>query len=720
MNAADPLTAPELYSNRDLSWLEFNQRVLEEARDARNPLLERVKFLAITCSNLDEFFEIRVGGIKQQIENASSVAGPDGLRPPELFTRIRQRVARFVHDQYQTWNSELLPELAQHHIRFHHISDLSDQERVWAHNFFLDEVFPVLTPLAIDPSHPFPQLLNKSLNLIVSLQRSQADSEPRYAVVQVPRVLNRLVFIPDRPARHYDIIHLSRLIEAFIGDLFPGMTVHGVYAFRVTRNSDLYIDDEEAENLLHSIEEELKKRNRGNAVRIEVDDGCPASVKEFLLEKFGLTADDCYEAEGTINLLRLLPLTSLDTDPVLKDKPFSPVPTPMIPPEADLFELLRRQDVLLHHPYETFSTVVELLQIAATDPHVLAIKMTLYRTSGDSPVVKALIDASNRGKQISVLVELRARFDEENNIAWARRMEEAGIHVVYGLVGLKTHCKTLLIVRRDEDQIRHYAHLGTGNYHPRTARLYTDLGLLTTRPELTKEVAMLFNILTGMADYPGFHHLLVAPFELADAILRLIRAEADNARLGLPARIFFKMNSLVDPTLIRELYLASQAGVRIDLCVRGICCLRPGIPGISDRIEVRSIVGRFLEHSRIYYFENAGHPKVYLGSADLMPRNLYKRVEVVFPIDDPALRSTLIDFIIDLHLRDNVKARRLLPDGTHERLPLPEGVESVDSQAIFMQKAGESFHPPSVRAKQAVLLAKKNGHPTSPFPNESA
>lgn len=706
MNFSDPLNSPELYFNRDLSWLEFNQRVLEEARDPRNPLLERVKFLAITCSNLDEFFEIRVAGIKQQIENGSFVSGPDGLSPTDLFARIRQRVQRFVHDQYQTWNAELLPELAQHHIRFHHIADLSDQERVWAHNFFLDEVFPVLTPLAIDPSHPFPQLLNKSLNLIVSLQRGQADPEPRYAIVQVPRVLNRLVFIPDRPPRHYDIIHLSRLIEAFIADLFPGMTVNGVFAFRVTRNSDLYIDEEEAENLLHSIEEELKKRNRGNAVRLEIDDACPASVRDFLLEKFGLTAADCYQAEGTINLLRLLPLTSLDTDPTLKDKPFSPVPSPMIPPEADLFELLRRQDVLLHHPYETFSTVVELLQIAAADPHVLAIKMTLYRTSGDSPVVKALIDASNRGKQVSVLVELRARFDEENNIAWARRMEEAGIHVVYGLVGLKTHCKTLLIVRRDEDQIRHYAHLGTGNYHPRTARLYTDLGLLTTRPELTKEVAMLFNILTGMADYPGFQKLLVAPFELAESVIRLIRAEVENAKLGLPARIFMKMNSLVDPTIIRELYLASQAGVRIDLCVRGICCLRPGIPGISDKIEVRSIVGRFLEHSRIFYFENAGHPKVYLGSADLMPRNLYKRVEVVFPIEDPALRALLVDFIIDLQWRDNVKARRLLADGTHQRLPLPEGVELVDSQATFMAKAGQSFQPRAIRAKQAVLQGK--------------
>ncbi|MFQ3671038.1 MAG: polyphosphate kinase 1 [Verrucomicrobiia bacterium] len=703
MTTPDPLNAPELFSNRDLSWLEFNQRVLEEARDPLNPLLERVKFLAITCSNLDEFFEIRVAGIKQQIENDSSIIGPDGLRPAELFARIRARVERFVHDQYHTWNAELLPELAQHHIRFHHVSDLSDQERVWAHNFFLDEVFPVLTPLAIDPSHPFPQLLNKSLNLIVALQRSQAEAEPRYAIVQVPRVLNRLIFIPDRPPRHYDIIHLSRLIEAFIGDLFPGMTVLGVYAFRVTRNSDLYVDEEEAENLLQTIEEELKKRNRGNAVRLEIDDACPQTVKTFLLDKFGLTDDDCYQAEGTINLLRLLPLTTLDTDPALKDKPFSPVPSPMIPPEADLFELLRRQDILLHHPYETFSTVIELLQIAADDPHVLAIKMTLYRTSGDSPLVKALIDASNRGKQISVLVELRARFDEENNIAWARRMEEAGIHVVYGLVGLKTHCKTLLIVRRDEDQIRHYAHLGTGNYHPRTARLYTDLGLLTTRPELTKEVAMLFNILTGMADYPGFHKLLVAPFDLADAIIRLIRAEVDNAKLGLPARIFFKMNSLVDPTIIRELYLASQAGVRIDLCVRGICCLRPGIPGISDRIEVRSIVGRFLEHSRIFYFENAGHPKVYVGSADLMPRNLYKRVEVVFPIEDPTLRSTLTDFIIDLHLRDNVKARRLLPDGTHERIPIPEGTEPIDSQALFMARAGESFTPPSTRAKKAVL-----------------
>jgi polyphosphate kinase len=699
MTTEDAFSSPELFTNRDLSWLEFNQRVLEEAEDPRNPLLERVKFLAITASNLDEFFEIRVSGIKQQTETKSTASGPDGLTPVEVFTRIRQRVEKFVHDQYTIWNGQLIPELALNHIKFHHVSELTDQEKTWAHNYFLDEVFPVLTPLAIDPSHPFPQLLNKSLNLIVSLQRPSQNGDPRYAIVQVPRVLNRLVFIPDRPARHFDIIHLSRLIEAFIGDLFPGMETNGVYAFRVTRNSDLYVDDEEAENLLHTIEEELKKRNRGNAVRIEIDRECPAEIEAFLLDKFNLTADDCYHAEGTINLLRLLPLTGLDTDPVLKDRPFNPVPSPSVPPEADIFELLRRQDVLLHHPYESFSTVIEFLQTAAADPHVLALKLTLYRTSGDSPIVKALIDAANAGKQVSVLVELRARFDEENNIAWARRMEEAGIHVVYGLVGLKTHCKTLLIVRRDEDQIRHYVHLGTGNYHPRTARLYTDLGLLTTNPALTREVASLFNILTGMADYPGFQKLLVAPFDLADAMVRMIEEETSNAKLGLPARIFFKMNSLVDPQIIKSLYAASQAGVRVDLCVRGICCLRPGIPGISENIHVRSIVGRFLEHSRIYLFENGGEPKLYVGSADLMPRNLYRRVEVVFPIEDPAIRNFVIKDIIDLHLKDNVKARRLLRDGTHERLTVGEHEELVDSQAIFMARADSSASAPSLKPR---------------------
>jgi len=698
-------SSPELYSNRDLSWLQFNRRVLEEAQDPSNPLLERVKFLAISCSNLDEFFEIRVSGIKQQIENHTHETGPDGLTPTKVFEGIRERVTQMVRDQYALWREELVPLLAQNNIRFVPIDELNDQEKHWAHEFFKNEIFPVLTPLAIDPSHPFPQLLNKSLNIIVTLEKPGTSGEIRHAIVQVPRVINRLIFLPDRPAHHYDILHLSRLIQAFIHDLFPGNSVINAHAFRITRNSDLYIDDEEAENLLRSIEEELKKRNRGNAVRLEIDMHCPLEVRNFLLEKFNLTEKDVYFSEGTINLLRLMPITGLDVAPALKDRPFNPILNPATEGEVDIFETMRRQDILINHPFESFNTVVEFLQRAASDVHVLAIKMTLYRTSGDSPIVKALIDAANAGKQVSVLVELRARFDEENNIAWARRMEEAGVHVVYGLVGLKTHCKVILVVRRDEDQVRHYCHLGTGNYHPRTARLYTDLSLLTTNVELTREVAMLFNILTGMSDYPGFNKLMVAPFDLAEKFHRLIETETSNAKLGLPARIFCKMNSLVDPTIIGLLYDASQAGVQIELFIRGICCLRPGIPGISENIQVRSIVDRFLEHNRIFVFENAGDPKVYLGSADWMPRNLYRRVEVVFPIEAPEIKKRILTEIIPTYTQDNVKARRLLPDGQHEMPHREEGEPLRRAQLVFMNRINsyKSLHPTPIRQAHRLV-----------------
>jgi polyphosphate kinase len=684
---------PEYFINRELSWLEFNQRVLEEALDPTTPLLERVKFLCISCSNLDEFFEIRLAGIKQQIDSGTNDPGPDGLSALEAYQAIQRRIAQFVRDQYHLWNTQLVPALAENHIRFLKIDDLDPDDRAWATEYFTLEVFPVLTPLAIDPSHPFPQLLNKSLNLIVVLEKSGPDAENRFAIVQVPRVLNRLIELPNRTGYTHEFIFLSRLIEEHVDALFPGVKVLGAYPFRVTRNSDLYIDEEEAQNLLRLIEEELRKRNRGNAVRLEVEDSCPLSVRAYLLEKFKLHKEDLTAVRGPLNLLRLMPLCSLDTRKELKYPPHAPVTPLPLQGEADLYEVMRTQDILLHHPYESFNPVVEFVQRAAEDPRVLAIKMTLYRTSGDSPIIKALIDASQAGKQVTVLVELKARFDEANNIAWARRMEDAGIHVLYGLVGLKTHCKVIMVVRRDEDRIRHYVHLGTGNYHPKTARLYTDLGLLTTHDAICQEVATLFNTLTGMSDYPGFRHLMVAPFDLKERFLEKIAREAAHAAAGKPAGIFAKMNALVDSDIIEALYAASVAGVPIELLVRGICCLRPGLPGVSENIRVYSIVDQFLEHSRIYYFENDGNPEIYLGSADWMPRNLVRRVEVVFPILDPKIRRRMTDEIIATFRSDTVKARELHGDGTTTRRAPQPGVPPLRCQAEFIRIAEKAAKP---------------------------
>ncbi|MDR1192339.1 MAG: polyphosphate kinase 1 [Verrucomicrobiales bacterium] len=681
---------PEHFTNRELSWLQFNARVLEEAGDTRNPLLERVKFLCITSSNLDEFFEIRVAGIKQLIESNSNDPGPDELGAQETFNRIHRRVRAMVAALDTLWLDTLKPELERNGIFFHDPETLPAERQRWLEEYFIKECHPVLTPLAIDPSHPFPQLLNKSLNIIVLLEKAgdaDGDGGMRYGVVQVPRVLSRLVPLPDNPDGEYHFVYLNKLIGAHAGKLFPGLKVHGAYAFRITRNSDLYIDDEEALNLLRTIEEELRKRNRGNAVRLEISDQCPESVRQFLLEKFKLGKDDLYPVCEPVNFLRLMPVTEINTKPALRFKAFSPAIAAPLQGDVDVFEVLRRQDVLLHHPYHNFSSIVELVETAAVDPAVLAIKMTLYRTSGDSPLIKALMHAAHHGKQVTVLVELKARFDEANNIAWARRMEDAGIHVVYGLVGLKTHCKLLFIVRRDADGIRHYAHLGTGNYHPRTARLYTDLGLLTTRPEITNEVAALFNALTGMSEYTSGQKLLVAPFDMEDRFLEKIRRETAHAAAGRPAFIFAKMNALVDPEIITTLYDASRAGVHIRLLVRGICCLKPGLPAVSENIEVRSIVDQFLEHSRVFHFHNNADDELYLGSADWMPRNLHRRVEVAFPVECPKIKHHLIQHIIPVYWRDNTKARYLQSDGLSDARPADVDGEKIRAQAVFMQAA---------------------------------
>ncbi len=674
--AANRFSDPQNFINRELSWLEFNRRVLEEAQDPTQPLIERVKFLSIFSSNLDEFFEIRVAGIKQQIESETSDVGPDGLSPTETFNNIQRMVRELVAAQYSLWNEELLPLLAKNGIRIPKMTELSARRAAWAQKYFQQEVFPMLTPLAVDASHPFPQLLNKSHNLLIRA-KTQRGGEQLHAIVQVPRVLPRLIAMPrskggdDEP---WVYIYLASLIKQHIGELFPGLILDGVHAFRVTRNSDLYIDEEEAENLLRTIEQELRRSSRGNAVRLEIEADCPKDFRDLLLKFFNLTEADVYKLDGPLSMTHLTPLVTNDAFANLRDRPFQPARDPALPPHVNIFEVMRRQDVLLHHPYESFDPVVELIEEAAQDPQVLAIKITLYRTSGDSPIVQALMNAAAAGKQVTALVELRARFDEAANIQWARQLEEAGAHVVYGVVGLKTHCKALLIVRRDADRLRHYVHLGTGNYHPRTARIYTDFSLFTCEPQLTEEVSVVFNTLTGLAGYPGLKKLLVAPFDLHKRLIGKIERERDHALVGKPARIIAKLNHLVDQETIEKLYEASCANVTIDLIVRGICCLRPKIPGLSENIRVFSIVGRFLEHSRIYCFENAGQREVFLSSADWMPRNFFRRVEVAFPLENAILRDEIVNEVLPNLLNDRVKARELQPDGNYRRLK-PVGKE---------------------------------------------
>ena len=708
-------SAPQNFINRELSWLEFNRRVLEEAQDPTQPLIERVKFLTIFSSNFDEFFEIRVAGIKQQIESETSDVGPDGLTPTETFNAIQRTAHELVAAQYALWREELMPLLAKNGIRVHDVAQLSAKRATWARRYFQEEVFPMLTPLAVDASHPFPQLLNKSHNLLVRA-RTEKGGEPLHAIVQVPRVLPRLIQMPRGKAddEPWDYIYLAALIKHYIAELFPRLLLDGVHAFRVTRNSDLYIDEEEADNLLRSIEQELRRSSRGNAVRLEVEADCPKDFRELLLEFFDLGEPDLYKLDGPLTMTHLAPLVTNDAFAKLKDRVFHPARDPALPPHVNIFEVMRKQDVLLHHPYESFDPVVELIESAATDPHVLAIKITLYRTSGDSPIVAALIEAASAGKQVTALVELRARFDEAANIQWARSLEEAGAHVVYGVVGLKTHCKALLIVRRDTDRLRHYVHLGTGNYHPRTARIYTDFSLLTTSPKLTEEVAIVFNTLTGLAGYPGLEKLLVAPFDLNKRLISLIERERDHALAGRPAKMIVKLNSLVDQEIIEKLYEASSAGVKIDLIIRGICCLRPKVPGLSENIRVVSIVGRFLEHSRIYYFENDGEPVVYLASADWMPRNFLRRVEIAFPVEEPALRDELINEVLSRFVNDRVKARELQADGSYVRLRTEEGEPRPQAQLQFRdyfrrqaRKLADSQRAPSIKLAPITTSRKE-------------
>jgi polyphosphate kinase len=681
-------TGRTVFANREQSWLAFNRRVLDQARNPANPLLERVKFLAIVSSNLDEFFEIRVAGLMQQADSESSGLSIDGLTPREQLRRVHKSVSELVADQYECWHRELVPQLDKVGIQFRTAGQLDDADLAWVKNHFETQVLPVLTPLAVDQAHPFPLLGNKTLNVMVSLDHPEtAGQEKLMIILPVPRSLPRIVQIAptlDRPLRH---IFLSEIVKLCAGRLFPGYAVQDAHAFRVTRNSDLYIDEEESENLLKKIEEELRNLRRGAAVRLEIEAGVDAELLTTLCSHLAIPQEHAIQLTGPLNLFRLMSLYEMNDRPDLKFPPYVPADPTKLLPHKSIFDLLRERDVMLHHPYESFTPVVEFVEQAARDPGVLAIKQTLYRTSGDSPIVRALIDASLAGKQVTALVELMARFDEANNIKWARELEEAGVHVVYGLVGHKTHCKCCLVVRREGDVLRRYIHLGTGNYNPKTARLYTDISLLTCREHLAAEVAQLFNTLTGLGRTPEFKHLLVAPFNLHARTQDLIAAETANALAGKPARIIAKMNKLVDPATIENLYAASQAGVKIDLIVRATCCLLPGVKGLSENIRLRNIVGRFLEHARIVYFENGGNPMVYCGSADWMPRNFFRRVEALFPVEDPDLRRRLIEDILPMELRDNEDARELQPDATYAPPSRVPGEESFRAQKYFMAAA---------------------------------
>jgi len=685
------------YFNRELSWLAFNRRVLEQAQSAQYPLLERVRYLAFVSSNLDEFFEIRVAGLMQQVKSGVVDRGADGLGPKEQLRRIQSISKRLVADQYECWLEQIVPALEREKILFRDYNGLTRNERRWVAEYFEEQVFPVLTPLAIDPAHPFPQLTNKALYILASVDDPQTRVRERHmAIIPVPRILPRVVEIgAPRRGNPKVYIFLSDIIERHVNQLFPGYRVRSAAPFRITRNSDLYFDEEEVENLLAKIQEELYKLEKGAAVRLEIAKGADDVLQEELLDALDLPPENVFTIDGPLNLLRLMSVYDLIDRPRLKFPPYIPhVPRDLDHPKS-FFAEIRKQDRLLHHPYDSFQPFVDFLNQAAHDPQVFAIKQTLYRTSGDSPIVRALMDASRNGKQVTVLVELKARFDEANNIQWARQLEDVGVHVVYGLVGLKTHCKCCLIVRRERGALRRYAHLGTGNYNPKTARLYTDFSLLTAREDLASEVASLFNTLTGFSRTPAFKKLLVAPFTLHASMQKYIQAEARNAKAGKAARIVAKVNSLVDRATIDSLYRASQAGVKIDLIVRGICCLVPNVKGLSENIRVRSILGRYLEHSRIFYFENAAGdaPRIMAGSADWMPRNFYRRIEAVFPIEEPELRERVCH-ILDTHLTDAKNARMLRANGAYQPAPAPKNAEPLSAQEQFAAEAREK------RAKQ--------------------
>ena len=654
---------PELYINRELSWLDFNARVLEEAQDPRNPLLERVKFMAIVASNLDEFYEIRVAGLLQLHESGANPKRPDGLTPAEQLERIAQQAHEQVAEQYRCWNEDLIPALAAEGIYFWEARRLKDGHLDFVRQYWEEELEPILTPIVVDPAHPFPHVLNKALCIGALLEE---QGQTMLGVATVPRVLPRILRLPAQgDGLHF--VTLAGIMDLQVNDLFFGYEVIGSAPFRITRNSELYVNEEDADNLLEEIEEQVTKQRQADAVRLEIAPGAPDQLVSLLQQQFNLDDSLVFRVNGPVNLHRVMTLYGLVSRPALKDPPFTPVERDFPADPDAFFDSIRAGDILLHHPYESFSTVIDFIRMAANDPKVLAIKQTIYRTGDDSEVGQALIDAAERGKEVTVLVELKARGDEAANIEWAKRLEDSGIHVIYGIMGLKTHCKLSMLVRRDQDRLRRYAHLGTGNYNHTTARLYTDLGLITAEPTITAEVAEVFNMLTAHSRISQFEKLLVAPSGLMQGMLDRIERESEHARAGRPAAIIAKMNGLMDPAIIKALYAASQAGVEIDLIVRGICCLRAGLDGISENIRVYSIIGRFLEHSRVFYFANGGDEEVWLGSADWMNRNLRFRVEVVFPILDPGLKQRVYRELLAYALADRAKSRQMRPDGTYVR-----------------------------------------------------
>ena len=685
------LGLPEYYINRELSRLAFNMRVLNQAKNPDVPLFERLKFLCICSTNLDEFFEIRVSNMKQRLEVSSAPAGPDNLSPAEVLKTIAVQAHELVAEQYRLLNEELIPALSGEGIRFVRRDAWTDQQREWLQNYFRTEVVPVLSPTTLDLTRPIPRILNKSLNFIVSLRGRDAFRRPvQRAIVQAPRSLPRLIRLPSELADtgNADFIFLSSVIHAFVEDLFSGLSIDGCYQFRVTRNSELYVDNEEVGDLMRALEGELFESRYGAAVRLETAHDCPEDLSEFLLEHFKLTRQDLYEVDGPVNLNRILAAYDLVDRPDLKDPPFTPgVPKKLV--KMNPFEVIAKGDILLHHPFDSFGPVMEFVYRAATDPKVVAIKQTLYRTTPDSPLVESLVSAAKAGKEVTVMIELRARFDEAANIELANKLQEAGAHVVYGVVGYKTHCKMLLVVRREGSKLRRYVHVSTGNYHPGTARAYTDYGLFTANEDFGHDIHEVFMQITSLTKTASLSKIYQSPFSLHKKLLKLIRRETALATAGGTGHIVAKMNALVEPDVIRSLYKASISGVLVDLIVRGICCLRPGIPGISENIRVRSIVGRFLEHDRCYYFHNDGKEDVYCSSADWMDRNFFSRIEIMYPILDKKIKQRLMRNL-DTYLIDNVNSWELMADGSYRLVEPKDGEEEQCAQSILLSQYAET------------------------------
>ena len=692
----------EFYTNRELSWLLFNKRVLSEAKDKKNPLFERLKFLSITASNLDEFFMVRVASLKDMVHAGYKKKDIAGMTVDVQLSCVNEETHRLVEQQYSVYNRSLLPRLLEEglHIVRHH-EELDKEDGVYVDRYFADNVYPVLTPMAVDSSRPFPLIRNKSLNLGALVKKKNGEGETEFAMVQVPSVLSRIVTIPG--GKQTRVILLEEVIERNIQKLFLNYDIICSFPFRIMRNADLGIEEEGAEDLLQEIEKQLKKRKWGQVIRLEVEDGIDKKLLKLIQNELSIEKEDIYSINGPLDLTFLMKMYGMKGFDHLKEDSYSrPQPVPELPEEADVFEKIREGDILMHHPYQTFEPVVRFVRQAAKDPDVLAIKQTLYRVSGNSPIVAALEQAAENGKQVSVLVELKARFDEENNIVWAKKLEKAGCHVIYGLVGLKTHSKITLVVRREENGIRRYVHLGTGNYNDSTAKLYTDVGLFTCSEAIGEDATAVFNMLSGYSEPRSWNKLSVAPLWLKDRFLRLIDREKAYAQQGREAHIIAKMNSLCDKVIIESLYAASAAGVKIDLIIRGICCLKVGIPGVSENITVRSIVGNYLEHARIFYFENDGKPEYYCASADWMPRNLDRRVEIPFPVEKPCLQEKLQD-ILDCQMRDNVKASMLQPDGSYEKVDM-RGREAFNAQLHFCHQAKAAAKAEKEVGNQRVFI----------------